>query len=151
MLERFKSEIEETSPAILTLNTVANTLGSIIVGASAQELFDSFFVGVVSGLMTFGILVFSEIIPKNLGVVYRVPLQSSLIYPLYCIRLFMFPFSKMARLLVKSLSPAESGDTLEEQQEEEIRLLAEKSAQDGSLAPGKKILFKIHFLWMMLK
>lgn len=137
-LEKYKIEIEETSSAILTLNTVANTLGSIIVGATAQKLFNDFAVGVVSGLMTFGILIFSEIIPKNLGVIYRTTLLNYLIYPLLMVRIAMYPFSKMARLLVRSVANPSTEESKEEQQEEEIRLLTEKSVQDGSLSQDEK-------------
>ena len=137
-LEKYKAEIEETSSAILTLNTVANTLGSIIVGATAQKLFDNFAVGVISGLMTFGILIFSEIIPKNLGVIYRTTLLNYLIYPLLIVRIAMYPFSKLARLLVRSVITPTTEENKEEQQEEEIRLLTEKSVQDGSLSQDEK-------------
>ncbi len=72
MLERFRSEIEETSSAILSLNTIANTLGATLVGGLAQDIFNSnkhsllyFAIG-----LTIGILLFAEIIPKNIGVLY---------------------------------------------------------------------------------
>lgn len=138
LLEKFKIEIEATSSAILTLNTIANTLGSILVGALAQQLFESFWVGVTSALMTLGILTFAEIIPKNVGVYYCSQLQPILVYPILVIRWVMWPFSKTAELMVKTLMPTRTDDNLEETQEEEIKLLAEKSANDGSLTLEEK-------------
>ena len=76
MMERFRSEIEETSSAILSLNTIANTLGATLIGGLAQQIFGAegnvllyFAIG-----LTIGILLFAEIIPKNVGVLYRVKL-----------------------------------------------------------------------------
>ena len=67
MLEKFKLELEETSSAILSLNTIANTLGATLVGGLAEKSFG----GHANNLlifalgMTLGILFFSEILPKK--------------------------------------------------------------------------------------
>src|SRR5690606_33032198 len=66
ILEQLKTGLDETISTILTLNTIANTLGSIIIGGLAINLFGQAALGVVSALMTLGILFFSEVIPKNL-------------------------------------------------------------------------------------
>jgi CBS domain containing-hemolysin-like protein len=70
MLERMKDNIERPLAAILTLNTVAHTIGAAGVGAEAYVIFGSGWVAVTSAVLTVLILVFSEIIPKTLGVVY---------------------------------------------------------------------------------
>ena len=69
-LKRLKTDIDRSISAILIVNTVANTVGASLVGSEAARLFDSTGVGVVSGLFTFCILVFSEIIPKTIGSTY---------------------------------------------------------------------------------
>ena len=58
--------------AILTLNTIAHTVGAIMVGVQSENAFGSGnnMVGIVSAVMTFLILVFSEIIPKTIGATY---------------------------------------------------------------------------------
>ncbi|NBD39093.1 MAG: DUF21 domain-containing protein, partial [Verrucomicrobia bacterium] len=89
LLEHFKVRIDETSSAILTLNTIANTAGATVVGALAADILDNKWLGVLSAGMVLGILFFSEIIPKNLGVAYRRPLQVYLVYPLWFIRIAM--------------------------------------------------------------
>lgn len=135
LLYYFKEHIDTTSSAILTLNTIANTLGSIVVGAMAQSLFGDTVLAVISGLMTIGILMFSEILPKNFGVRYRVALYPVMTYPLLVIRWMMYPISILARGLVHAVLPAH--ETLEINGEE-IRLLAEKSAQDGNMNHREK-------------
>lgn len=135
-LERFKLGIEETSSAILTLNTIANTAGATIVGAIAAHVLESTWLGVLSAGMVLGILFFSEIIPKNIGVAYRKQLQPYVIYPILLIRITMIPFTffakKMLTVIVASPVPTE------EEQEEEIRLLAERSAQSGALSDNER-------------
>ncbi len=69
-LKKLKLEIDESISAILVVNTIANTVGASLVGAQAAELFHSTGVGVVSGVFTFLILMFSEIIPKTIGSYY---------------------------------------------------------------------------------
>jgi len=72
-LEKARQQIEETSSAILSLNTIANTLGATIVGGLAVQIWanESNVLFKVSLAMTVAILFLSEIIPKNVGVLYR--------------------------------------------------------------------------------
>ncbi|MFC6860614.1 CNNM domain-containing protein [Zunongwangia atlantica] len=72
VLANFKKDIDKPLIAILTINTVAHTVGSILVGVQAEKTYGdgSNAVGIVSGLLTLGILIFSEIIPKTLGATY---------------------------------------------------------------------------------
>ena len=72
VLANFKKDIDKPLIAILTINTVAHTVGSILVGVQAEKTYGdgSNAVGIVSGLLTLGILILSEIIPKTLGATY---------------------------------------------------------------------------------
>ena len=71
MLRRLKVDnIDQSLAAILTLNTVAHTLGSIGAGAQATIVFGSAWFGLFSAFMTLAILFLSEIIPKTLGTMY---------------------------------------------------------------------------------
>ena len=80
LLVRFKDELNEPLTAILSLNTIAHTVGAILVGASTGAAFGEggfLLLGfeisyelIVSVVMTLAILIFSEIIPKNLGATY---------------------------------------------------------------------------------
>jgi CBS domain containing-hemolysin-like protein len=134
LLEKFRLEIEETSSAILSLNTIANTLGATLAGGLAESSFGDgsnsivyFAIG-----MTLGILFFSEILPKNLTVSYRSELIGFLIPPLLLIRWFMMPFSKICKLTMRVMVPQKEKNSTED--EEEIILLAKKGAQVGSLS-----------------
>ena len=65
--KKFKQESSRPIAAILSLNTIANTIGAAGVGAQATAVFGSKWFGLVSVITTILILVFSEIIPKTIG------------------------------------------------------------------------------------
>ena len=69
-LKKLKLDVDESISAILVVNTIANTVGASLVGAEAANLFQSTGVGIISGVFTFLILMFSEIIPKTIGSYY---------------------------------------------------------------------------------
>ncbi|MFP6887727.1 MAG: hemolysin family protein [Opitutales bacterium] len=134
LLEKYRLEIEETSSSILSLNTIANTLGATLVGGLAEKTFGGggnrmlvFACG-----MTLGILIFAEIIPKNVAVYYRSGLQANLVYPLAVVRFIMTPISKVCKATVRIVVPNKPKRELDE--EEEIILLARKGAKEGSLS-----------------
>ena len=70
LLKKMKSNIDRPLSAILTLNTVAHTVGAMGVGVQSAEVFGSTAVGIASAIMTLLVLVVSEIIPKTLGAVH---------------------------------------------------------------------------------
>jgi CBS domain containing-hemolysin-like protein len=134
LLERYREEIEETMSSILSLNTIANTLGATLVGGLAEKAFgdggNSLLI--FAGGMTLGILFFAEIIPKNIAVAYRGGLQVHLVYPLAVVRFVMAPISKVCKATVKAVVPKNNEREIDE--EEEIILLARKGAKEGSLS-----------------
>jgi len=136
-LEKYKVGLEETSSAILSLNTIANTLGATMVGGLAVQIWpDSNNVLLkISTAMALAILFFSEIIPKNMGVLYRPALQPILVYPLSWLCATMMPISRIVGYLVKLLlrpnNVVQDGD-------EEILLLAEKNAKEGTLTANER-------------
>ena len=67
---KLKGDIEKPLSAILSLNTVAHTIGAAGVGAQATKIFGDAYFGIISAILTLLILVFSEIIPKTIGARY---------------------------------------------------------------------------------
>ncbi|MFO7558028.1 MAG: hemolysin family protein [Desulfobacterales bacterium] len=71
LLKRLKQDnVDRSLAAILTLNTVAHTVGAIGAGAQATVIFGSAWFGLFSAVMTLMILFLSEIVPKTMGAVY---------------------------------------------------------------------------------
>jgi CBS domain containing-hemolysin-like protein len=65
-----KNDIDKPLSAILSLNTIAHTVGAAGVGAQAIKVFGEASFGIASAAMTILILVFTEIIPKTIGANY---------------------------------------------------------------------------------
>ena len=66
-LSTLRTDIDRPLAAILSLNTIAHTVGATGAGAQAAVVFGDAGVGVFSAVLTLGILVLSEIVPKTLG------------------------------------------------------------------------------------
>ena len=136
ILERLKNNIEETSSAILSLNTIANTLGATLVGGLAVQLWpeDTNILLKISTFMAVAILFFSEIIPKNIGLLYKAELLPLFIHPLNIICSLMTPLSRLVGTFVKLVLRRKKN---EQNTDEEIILMAEKSAKDGMLTENE--------------
>ena len=71
LLKHLKQDsVDQSLAAILTLNTIAHTVGAIGSGSKATVIFGSAWFGFFSAVMTLMILFLSEIIPKTIGAVY---------------------------------------------------------------------------------
>ncbi|NIU58915.1 MAG: DUF21 domain-containing protein [Phycisphaerae bacterium] len=100
LLRRLQQRIDRPLIAILTLNTIANTFGAMGVGTQVYKVwttnFGTGFVGravaISSGLLTLGILVFSEIIPKTLGAVSWKRVAPTFAYIATGLIYLLFPF-----------------------------------------------------------
>lgn len=104
MLVQFKERVDRPLAAILTLNTVANTLGSAGVGAQTLHLYGSKWVALASAVLTFSILIFSEIVPKTLGAVYWKQLAPVAAYLIQGLIIMTYPFVVVIEVISKKLS-----------------------------------------------
>lgn len=69
-LKDYKSNIDKPVAAILSLNTIAHTIGAAGVGSESVKVFGQEYFGIISAILTLLILVLSEIIPKTIGATY---------------------------------------------------------------------------------
>jgi len=131
LLEELKLGLDDTMSAILTLNTLTNTLGSVFIGGLVTQLYGQAWLGAASAVMAFTILVFSEVLPKNIGVAYRVALQPHVVLPLWWVRRALTPVlylcSIVVRVFIKTRPSTQTS-------EKEIILLAERGAKEGVLS-----------------
>ncbi len=70
LMKKYKNNVDRPVGAILSLNTIAHTIGSAGVGAESIRVFGQEWFGLTSAILTLFILVFSEIIPKTIGASY---------------------------------------------------------------------------------
>ncbi|MCM2130624.1 CNNM domain-containing protein [Larsenimonas rhizosphaerae] len=103
-LSALKKDIDRPLAAILTLNTVAHTVGATGVGAQVTALFGETYIGVASAIMTLLILVLSEIIPKTIGANYwrgLAPLLPVLLKPMIWV---LSPFIWLSEIITRRIS-----------------------------------------------
>ena len=100
LLSSLTKNIDKPLAAILTLNTVANTVGSIGIGVEVNKLYGDGYLAVVSGIMTFVILIFSEIIPKTLGAVKSKQLAPMAAYIITGMTFLTCPFFDLPAIIL---------------------------------------------------
>ena len=97
LLKKMKYQISRPLSAILTVNTIANTLGATGVGAQVHKLYGSHLVTFVSIILTLVILIFSEILPKTLGASYWRSLLPPAVYIIQALMFICYPFVWLSR------------------------------------------------------
>lgn len=112
-LSAFKKDIDRPLAAILTLNTIAHTVGAIGVGAQANVLYGSSgvqllgvslsFEALVAAGATLAILVFSEIIPKTLGASYWQRFVPFTVASLQVLIILLYPLVRLSELITRFL------------------------------------------------
>lgn len=123
--------IDKPLSAILTLNTIAHTMGAAGAGAQAAIVFGDAYLGVISAVLTLLILVFSEIIPKTLGASYWKALAPITAHFLHYLTLLLAPFVWMASWITKGMKPEGEFQGMSRKEFEAISHLSE---QEGQLA-----------------
>ena len=139
LLRALKDDINKPLAAILTLNTIAHTIGAAGAGAQAAAVFGSGYVGLASAVLTLLILVFSEIIPKTLGAHYWKQLAPATAYVLKYLIIVLYPFVKLSEWLTGGLS---HGPTLSGFSREEFAVMADLSSKEGQLAEQESHILK---------
>lgn len=101
LMQQYKENTGKPLAAILSLNTIANTIGAAGVGVQATALFGSKWFGVVSAITTILILVFSEIIPKVLGTRYWRELMGFAARTIQFLSFVLYPLVLLVELITK--------------------------------------------------
>lgn len=127
-LEKLKRDIDRPLASILSLNTIAHTVGAAGAGAQAQIVFGDAMIAVFSAALTLAILVLSEIIPKTVGATYwrgLAPWATRLLVPLIW---SMYPFVILSKGITRIISPKTRAHTVSR---EEFSALADIGTREG--------------------
>jgi len=129
-LAYFKENINRPLSAILSLNTIANTVGAASVGAIALIEFGSNWVAIMSGILTLSILIFSEIIPKTIGALYWKRILVPATFAVQVLIIMTYPLVVMLELLSKWLTKDGNEDKVSR---EEVIAMAELGEDEGTI------------------
>lgn len=130
LMQQHKADVERPIAAILTLNTVAHTVGAAGAGAEAVGIFGNEFFGIISAVLTILILVFSEIIPKTLGATYWKQLNG---FAAYAIQLLVWLLFPAVWILEKTTQLLKSDETQPTVSRMELETMARIGASEGAL------------------
>ena len=131
LLRQLKGEkIDQALAAILTVNTIAHTVGAIVAGSKASVIFGDVWFGIFSAVMTLMILFLSEIVPKTLGALYwREVSGLTALYVKFLIKA-MYPLLVMSELVTKWLA---AGKKTSEFDREEFVAMAGLGHESGHI------------------
>ncbi|MCF8367898.1 MAG: CNNM domain-containing protein [Bacteroidales bacterium] len=123
-----KTNIDKPLSAILSLNTVAHTVGAAGVGAQAVKIYGDASFGIVSAILTILILVITEIIPKTIGARYWRYLARMSSRIIHVMIIITYPLVVMSAVITKLISKSRQEQTTSR---EEIAALANIGADEG--------------------
>lgn len=131
LLARLRKNVEEPIAAILTLNTIAHTVGAAMSGAIALRVLGDRWMALFSALLTLAILLFSEILPKTIGATYWQRLAPSSARVLRWMVLVMKPILIPLAVFNRLVAPrGEKGITISRA---ELEVLAEIGRREGTI------------------
>lgn len=147
-LRRLKEDnIDQSLAAILTVNTIAHTVGAIGAGAKATSVFGEVWFGVFSAVMTLLILFVSEIVPKTLGAVYWRQLAGPTgVYVNFLIKA-MYPLIVISEKLTKLIS---GGTKANQFSRDEFVAMAGIGKEEGMLNDRESKIIRNLFLFKSL-
>ncbi|MEL6148120.1 MAG: hemolysin family protein [Chloroflexota bacterium] len=139
MMKRLKENVDRPIAAILTLNTVAHTVGAAGAGAQATAVFGSQWFGLISVVLTLLILVFSEIIPKTLGAVYW---RQLLAFNAFGIQGLVFVFTPVVWVFQQMTNVIAHGEEGTMVTREELETMAQMGSEGGAIAETDFIILR---------
>jgi Hemolysins and related proteins containing CBS domains len=140
-MKQLKEKIEQPITAIITLNTVANTIGASVAGASAIALFGQDGLIWFSLIFTLAILLFAEVLPKTIGVSFARKLGPHIVSPVRFMITMLLPLiwlvQQMTRLVPNSRKPQRFSA-------EDLKTIASLSRKSGGIeADQEKVIANI--------
>lgn len=127
IMKGFKEHPDRPLAAILSLNTIANTVGAAGVGQQATLVFGSQWFGLVSAIVTLLILIFAEIVPKTIGTTYWKQLMPACAYTIRGLIYVLYPIVLLIQWLTKILPSSDEAVV----SREEVVAMANVGEEEG--------------------
>lgn len=129
LFKKYKVDNARAIASILSLNTIANTIGAAGVGRQAALVLESVPFGVVSAVVTILILVFSEIIPKTIGSNQWRRLMGFTAYTIRTLIFILYPIVILVQWLTKLIAKKDDEETSVSR--EEVAAMADMGEDEG--------------------
>lgn len=132
-----KENIHLAVATIVILNNAVNIIGSIFVGQKVAYMFGSHWLGITSAVLTFAIIIFSEVLPKTIGEHYKVGVSLVSAKPLYSLILLLKP---LVGIVALAANPFKKKSSLPKVTEEEIRIMLRLGKDAGTVETDEETL-----------
>ena len=139
-MERLKKDIDRPLSAILTLNTIAHTMGAAGAGAQYARLYGNTGEAIFAALLTLAILIFTEIIPKTLGARYALFFAPSVAWFLPFLITLLAPLVWLCQQITKLLTFGRAQHTPKHR--DELLALANLGEKAGTLHASESRVFR---------
>jgi len=139
IFKELRSDIKRPITAILSLNTIANTAGAAVAGSAATAVFGHQWLGYFSLFFTLSILIFSEVIPKTIGVVYARPLVPFVSLPLKGLVRLMMPAVWLCSHITGLIAKSKDQESVSQ---EELKTMARLSLRTGGIKQYQEIVIE---------
>ncbi len=130
-----KENINQPITAILTLNTMAHTVGASVAGAAAAGVFGKSSLIWFSLCFTLAVLIFTEILPKTIGVQYAKHLCPWITRPLQIMVIVMRPVIWLCQMITQLIPKNEDQKQISS---EELQTIAKLSLKSGEIAQDQE-------------
>lgn len=127
-LLKIKKKMNRPIATVVILNNIFNIVGSIMIGSLATKVLGNNLLGIFSGLLTFLIIIFGEILPKTIGQRYADNFALLLAFPIQFLTLILTP---LVWIMEKVTEPLTQGKVLPTTNEMEIKLLTSIGSNEG--------------------
>lgn len=138
LLEHLIEKLDRPLTAILTMNTIANTMGSAAIAYQTQTLFGETWITLSSMILTIAILVFSEIVPKSFGAGHWKALAPYVAYGVQIYIISLYPLVVTFELIGKMIRKTDNPEV----SREEMIMTAEIGAEEGTLKNKESLIIK---------
>lgn len=142
VFKELKNNVDRPVGAILSLNTIAHTIGSAGVGAEVTRLWGDEWFGLASVILTLIILIFSEIIPKTLGASYWRSLALPSAGVIKVLIYITYPFVILSEFITKMFSSKEQKNNAVTVSREEVSAMVDMGTDEGVFKESESRIIK---------
>lgn len=139
VLTRLHAHPQRLLAAILIASNVLNTFSAGLATVVAMRLFGDAGLGIATGVMSFLILTFTDIVPKTFAQRHAVPLALACAYPLVVVDLILFPLSWIFEKSLAALGLRRAAKTMTE---DELLALVEIGHEEGEIKAHERELIE---------
>lgn len=139
LMKQYKNDVDRPVGAILSLNTIAHTIGSAGVGAESIKIFGEQYFGLISAILTLLILVLSEIIPKTIGASYWRSLAMPSTRIIRVLILITYPLVLLSELITRVFTPRGNQASMSR---EEVSAMVDVGTTEGIFRESESKLIK---------